>query len=273
MAEAALKLVEPEDIGPKALTYADIINRLPAIKNNDEYLYIGQLWKDGKALLEEISEGYDSLIKKAHELHKDAIAKKARYFVPVDNGVKTAKKLLFDYDAEQERIRKAEEERLRKLEEERLAEERRKEQERLETERKTEEDRLLNEALAAEQRGDAETAELLTTAAVESNAQINEIAATIAAEPIYVAPVVVPKAVPKMAGGPVYQTRWYAEVTDIFALCLAVGMKKTGVSIEYVMGLEKDKTGKISSPALNKMAVALKNTLNVPGVKSYSGRV
>jgi len=166
------------------------------------------------------------------------------------------------YDAEQERIRKAKEERLRKIEEERLAEERRKEQERLEAERKAEEDRLLAEAVAAEERGDAETAELLTAAAEESNEQIKEVAAAIAQDPVYVAPIVVPKTTPRMAGGPVYREVWAAEVTDIKALCMAVATGKA--STECVIG---------NMVSLNRQAVALKGTMNVPGVKAYSKRV
>lgn len=258
----ALQLVEPDKIGEKALTYTETISKLSPIRTNEEYVFVGELWKTGKALLEEINEGYDSLIKKAHELHKDAIAKKARYYVPTESGVKAAKKLLSDYSLEQERIRKAEEERLRKIEEDRLAEERRKEQERLAAEAKAEEDRLLNEAMAAEQRGDTETAEALTNAAVESSAQINEVIASVAAEPIYVPPVVVPKAVPKMAGGPVYREVWAAEVTDIKALCMAVATGKA--STECVTG---------NMVSLNRQAVALKNTLNIPGVRAYSKRV
>ncbi|MFA5323170.1 MAG: hypothetical protein WC373_10910 [Smithella sp.] len=166
------------------------------------------------------------------------------------------------YDAAQEAIRKAEEDRLRKIEEARLAEERRVEQERLESERKAEEDRLLAEAVAAEQRGDTETAEALTAAAEESNAQINEIAAAVAQEPIYVPPVVVSKTVPKMAGGPVYREVWSAEIVDIKSLCMAVATGKA--STECVTG---------NMVALNRMAVALKGTLNIPGVRAYSRRV
>lgn len=258
----ALQLIEPDKIREKALSYTEIISKLAPIKTNEEYIYVGEVWKTGKALLEEINEGYDSLIKKAHELHKDAIAKKARYYVPTEAGVKAAKKLRSDYAAEQERIRKAEEDRLRKIEEERIAEERRKEQERLETERKAEEDRLLAEAIAAEERGDKDTAEILTEAAATTSENFRQESAALAQEPIYVPPVVVPKSVPKMAGGPISREVWAAEVVDIKALCMAVATGKA--STECVIG---------NMVALNRMAVALKGTMNVPGVKSYSRRV
>jgi len=258
----ALQLVEPDKIGEKALTYTEAIAKLPPIKTNDEYVFVGELWKTGKALLEEINEGYDSLIKKAHELHKDAIAKKARYYVPTEAGVKAAKKLLSDYSAEQERIRKAEEERLAAIARAEEEARRKAEQERLEAERKAEEDRLLAEAVAAEARGDKETADALTAAAVESSEQINEVIASVAAEPIYVPPVVVPKTVPKMQGGPVYRTVWNAEVTDLKALCMAVATGK--VSINAILPNET---------FLRQQAISLRNTMNIPGVRAYEKRV
>lgn len=68
--------------------------------------------------------------------------------------------------------------------------------------------------------------------------------------------------IPKMAGGPVYREVWAAEVVDIKALCLAVATGKA--STECVIG---------NMVSLNRQAVALKGTMNVPGVKAYSKRV
>jgi hypothetical protein len=170
--ELAWKLVEPIEVGEKALTYSATVSKLPAIKTSDEYLWAGKLWKSGKDLLEEINEGYDSLIKKAHELHKDALAKKARYYNPAESAVKAVKKLMSDYDAEQEKIRKAEEDRLRKIAED------------------EEKERQLQAAVDAEQSGNKEEAEAIIEA------------------PVYVPPVVVQKTTPKLSGGPVYRTIW-----------------------------------------------------------------
>jgi Sec-independent protein translocase protein TatA len=234
--EPALKIVEPEEVGQKGLTYAEQVTALPPIKTAEEYLQVDQIWKNGKAILVEISEGYDDLIKAAHKLHKDAIAKKDKYYKPAEAAVKAAKRLMSDYDEEQERIRKAEEDRLRK-----------------EAEKKEEEERLAL-ALEAEQNGQHEEAEAI----IET--------------PVVVAPIILPKATPKPSGGAVFQTRWFASVTDIKALCRAVGNGQA--STEYVMGLSKDKiTGIISSPALNSRATSDKNTLNIPGVQALSKRV
>jgi multidrug efflux pump subunit AcrA (membrane-fusion protein) len=261
MAEPALKLVETYEVETKALS---IVGQAKAVvvKDSQTYTAAGMLWRSIGDMIKEVKDTFDPICEAANKAHKAATQKRAQYLDPLTAVQKQVKQLMSNYDAEQERIRKAEEDRLRKIEEERLAEERRKEQERLESERKAEEDRLLAEAVAAEARGDKETADALTAAAEESNEQIKEVAAAIAQEPVYVAPIVVPKSVPKMAGGPVYREVWSAEIVDIKALCMAVATGK--VSSECVTG---------NMVVLNRMAVALKGTMNIPGVKSYSKRV
>lgn len=124
----------------------------------------------------------------------------------------------------------------------RLAEQRRLE----EIVRKEEENRRLQEAIEAEKAGDH----------AEAEAIINE--------PVQVNTVVLPKTafVPKISGGPSFREVWSAEVIDIKLLCRAVADGKA--SPECVMG---------NMPVLNKMAMALKQTMNIPGVKAISRRV
>lgn len=260
-AEPALKIIETEEVEAKALSIVDQA-RAVVVKDSQTYTAAGMLWKSIGDMIKEVKDTFDPICEAANRAHKEATRKRAKFLDPLTAAQKSVKQIMAAYDAEQERIRKAEEDRLRKIEEDRLAEERRKEQERLEALRKAEEDRLLAEAVAAEARGDKETAEALTNAAVESNEQIKEVAAAIAQEPVYVPPVVVPKSVPKMAGGPVYREVWAAEIVDIKALCMAVATGKA--STECVTG---------NMVALNRMAVALKGTMNIPGVKAYSRRV
>lgn len=261
MAEAALKLVEPIEVEEKALS---IVDQAKAVKVTDSQTYTAAciLWKQIGEMITEVKNTFDPICDAANKAHKAATAKRAQYLDPLVAVHKEVKQLTSAYDAEQERIRKAEEDRLRKIAEDNERERRRVEQERLDAERKAEEDRLLAEAQAAKDRGDNDTAELLTNAAVETSEAIKEQSAAIAQEPIYVAPVVVQKTTPKMAGGPVYREVWAAQVTDIKALCLAVATGK--VSPESVTA---------NMPVLNKLAVALKGTMNVPGVKAYSKRV
>jgi len=110
--------------------------------------------------------------------------------------------------------------------------------------RKAEEERRLQEAILAEEAGEKEEA------------------AAILEEPVYAPPVQVQKATPKLQGGPVYREVWSARVTDIRALCRAVADGKA--SPECVMG---------NMPTLNRMATALKATMQIPGVVAESKRV
>jgi len=261
MAEPALKIVETEEVETKALTIVDQANAVKVI-DAKTYTAAGMLWKSIGDMIKEVKDTFDPICEAAHRAHKAATEKRSKYLDPLTSAQKSVKQLMAAWDAEQERIRKAEEERLRKIEEERIAAERKAAQERLEAERKAEEERLLAEAVAAEERGDQETAEILTEAAANTSENLRQEAAAIAQEPVYVPPVVVPKAVPKMAGGPVYREVWAAEVIDIKALCLAVATGKA--SPECVSG---------NLVVLNKMAVALKATMNIAGVRSYSKRV
>lgn len=260
-AEDALKLVETDEVETKALSIVDQA-RAVVVKDSQTYTAAGMLWKSIGDMIKEVKDTFDPICEAANRAHKEATGKRAKFLDPLTAAQKSVKQIMSAYDAEQERIRRAEEERLRKIEEERIAAERKAEQERLEAERKAEEDRLLAEAEAAEQRGDTETAEALTNAAVESSEQINEVIASVAAEPIYVPPVVVPKTVPKMQGGPVYRTVWNAEVTDLKALCMAVATGK--VSINAILPNET---------FLRQQAISLRNTMNIPGVRAYEKRV
>jgi len=204
-------------------------------------------------MIKEVKETFDPICEKAFAAHKEATGKRAKFLDPLTAAQKSVKQIMGSYDAEQERIRKAEEDRLRKIEEERLAEERQIEQKRLADEAKAEEDRLLNEAQAAEQRGDTETAELLTNAAVESTEQINEVIAAVAAEPIYVAPVVVPKAIAKIQGGPIYRTVTKFQIINADLIprqYMVPDMVKIGGVVR-----------------------ALKTCANIPGIKVYEERV
>ena len=118
------------------------------------------------------------------------------------------------YDREQEALRQAEEKRLRDIAEKEEAARRKAELDRLEAERKAEEDRLMEAAAAAEKAGNQKQAEELAAAAVEVGETIAQEAAVIAAESVYVPPVVIPKTVPKMAGGPVYRTIWKFRIVN-----------------------------------------------------------
>lgn len=234
MGEPALRLTETEEVQNKALSLVDQAGMVK-ITDPKSYEVAGFLWKTIGEVMKEVAETFDPIISATHKAHTQACDQKKKYFVPLQNAYKEVKRLMGVWEAEQEQIRLAE-------------------QKRLEDEaRKAEEERRLQEAIEAEAEAKANglTAQ---EAAQEAEAVLQT--------PVYVAPVVLPKAMPKIAGGPVYREIWSAEIISIKDLCRAVADGKA--STEYVIG---------NMPVLNKMATALKQTLNVPGVRAISKRV
>ena len=164
------------DIDNDALATVDRLGGIKVITNADDYKHAGEWWKAGRDMMAAIDNAYDSIIAAAHKAHKEAVAKKKYFYEPVEQATKRVKRLMADYDAEQERIRKAE-------------------QLRLEAEaRAREEERKLNEAIA-----------VAATDPVQADA--------IMEETIIVAPVILPKSTPKVEGM-VYREIWKFEITD-----------------------------------------------------------
>lgn len=232
MADAALQLVD--QVAEKALS---IVDQAKAIEITDQETYTsaGMLWKAIGEMIKEVKDTFDPICEAAHKAHKAATAKRSKYLDPLTASHKSVKGLMEAYDREQERIRQAEQ---RRIEEEA---------------RKAEEERLLMEAIAAEEELKAQglTAE-------EAKAEVE----AIISQPVYVPPPVVPKATPKLEGGPVFTTRWSAECFDIRLLCKAIAEGKA--SPECVTA---------NMPTLNRMATSLKSTMNIPGVRAISKRV
>lgn len=225
MSEPALKIVETNEVETKALTIVDQAKAV-VVKDAESYTAAGLMWKTIKDMMKEIEDTFNPIIDQAHKAHKKALEQKAKYYSPLDQASRNVKKLMSDYDEEQRRIAEAEARRLQEIA------------------RKAEEERRLQEAILAEEAGEKEEA------------------AAILEEPVYVPPVQVQKATPKLQGGPVYREVWSARVTDIRALCRAVADGKA--SPECVMG---------NMPTLNRMATALKATMQIPGVVAESKRV
>jgi len=178
MAEPALQLVETEPVEEKALT---IVDQARAVKVTDSATYTaaGSLWKAIGDMIKEVKDTFDPICEAAHKAHKQAVEKRAKYLDPLASAQKSVKGLMSAYDAEQERIRQAEQRRLEEIA------------------RKAAEEEALLAAIAAEE-------EAKRNGATKEEAAKE--AETVMAEPVYVAPVVIPKAVPKMQGGPVYRT-------------------------------------------------------------------
>jgi Sec-independent protein translocase protein TatA len=175
--EAALNLVETNEVETKALS---IVDQAKAVKVVDveSYKFAGELWKGIGDMIKEVKATFDPICEAANKAHKAATTKRASFLDPLESVYKNVKRLMSDYDAEQERLRRAEEARLRDIE------------------RKAEEERRLQEAITLEESGQKEVAEAVMEA------------------PVYVAPVVIPKVTPKMEGGPVFRTIWKFRVVN-----------------------------------------------------------
>lgn len=261
MGEAALSLVTSDEVMKEVISIEDQAKALKIV-SRETYIKAGELWKAIKAIRAKVAETFDGNIKKAHELHKSLVAEKKRHDGPLDEAERMVKRGMSDFDLEQERIRREEQARLEAIARAEEEARRKAEAERIEAERKAEEERLMAAAQAAEAAGDKQTADALAEAAIEVTEAAKEEVAAVVSEPVTVAPVVLPKATPKLQGGPVYREVWSAECVDVVVLCRAVSEGKA--SRECVLP---------NMPALNKMATALKNTMNIPGIRAVSRRV
>lgn len=268
MGEAALKLVETEPVEEKAVSIIDQAKSVKVVTAED-YKVAGVLWKSIGDMIKEVKDTFDPICEAAHQTHKKATEKRSKYLDPLTAAYRSVKSLMSVWDDEQTRLRKAEEARLAAIQKAEEEKARQIEIDRLKAEAKAEEDRLMEAALAAEASGDKQGAEALTAAAVIVTEEVKQESAAILAAPIQAA-VVLPKSTPKVAGI-VYTTRWSASVTDIKALCLAIGTGRA--STEFVIGLDRDKgTGIITSPSLNKQATSMQNTMCIAGVVAVSKR-
>jgi len=221
----AIKLASREDEVGKEV--GEINEQAKSLKIVDAKSYInaGELWKSIKALRKKVDDTFGPIISTAFQAHRTAVAKKKEVDGPLESAERIVKQAMSAYDAEQERIRREEERRLAEIA------------------RKAEEERRIQEAIAAEE-------EARRNGATKEEAAIE--VEEILSEPVYVAPVVVPKATPKMQGGPVYRTVWKFRITDA-----------AKIPREY---LTPD-TVKIGA-----VARAMKKLTNIPGVQAYEER-
>ena len=252
MSEPALKIVETTEVETKALS---IVDQAKAVKvvDAETYLKAGALWSNIKDMIAEVKAAFDPICDTAFKAHKAATKKRAEFLDPLEAVYKSVKGLKSDYDAAQERIRLSEQRRLeeeaRKIEDARRAEE----LQRLEEERKAEEERFLQAAIEAEGKGYKDQANELVKMAEEKMEEIKQEAAVIIQEPVRVAPIVMPKAVPKIAGGPVYQTRWDFEITN-------VNLIPRNYMIPDLVKIRN-------------IVTDLKDQANIPGIRCFSKRV
>jgi hypothetical protein len=224
-AEPALQLVTPDEVMKEVVTVEDQAKALKVI-DSPSYVAAGELWKTIKGIRAKVAETFDSNIKKAHELHKGLVAEKKRHDAPLDEAERMVKQAMSRYDQEQERNRREEQARLEAIA------------------RKQEQERRLQEAIVAEE-------ELRAQGATKEEAA--QEAAAIIDEPVSVAPVVLPKATPKLAGGPVYRTIWKFRIINVNL-----------IPRQYMVPDEKAIGGVIRSS---------QGKISIPGVTAYEERV
>ena len=204
-----------QEISSKALSIIDQ-GKLVIIKIADDYKKAGELWITIKGIMKQVDESFDPIISKARAAHKEAVAQKAKIYDPLKAVYVSVKQLMSKYDEAQKEIARKEAARLAEIA------------------RKAEEERLLQEAILAEEAGDKEES------------------AAILQEPVYVPPITVQKATPKLNGGPIYREVTKFEIVEealIPRIYLIPDMVKIGGVVR-----------------------ALKQEANIPGVRVYTER-
>ncbi len=224
MAEPALKLVDPEvqEVTTLALSVPDQAKAIAAIKTPGDYVRAGEILITIKEIRKKIEATFKPIKQKMDAAKKEVLDQERAADAPLKQAEEYIKPLIRAYDDEQERIRREEERRLQ------------------EEARKREEEERLAAALQAEQDGAPEEA----TAILE--------------EPVIVAPIVIPKATPQVAGIS-YRENWKYQVVDLKALVSAVAAGR--VPINAI---------KADDVFLGQQARSLKSSMNYPGVKVYS---
>lgn len=200
-----------DDLETRALSLPEQARTISIVTAHD-YERAGEFLLTVKDLRKEIQETFGPLKEKAWAAHKAIVAEEKRHEDPLIKAEGIVKPLMVAWDREQARIREEEERRLR------------------EEARKREEERQLQAAIEAELEGNKAEAE------------------AIIAEPVYVPPVVLPKATPKVVGIAT-KTNWKFRITDI-----------SKIPREYLCPDEVK---------IGQMVRALKEQFNVPGIEAY----
>jgi|SRR3990170_2356138 len=213
-----------------------VIDQPTLTKANDFFLIIRQMRKRIGDVFDPIIEAAKEAKRKADAARAEAVRQKEKIEEPLLRAEAFLNGQITDYKREQDRKREEEQERLRQ---EAIKAE-------MERRKKEEEDRLA-QAAELEAAGATKEAEALIAETIEENQKPVE---------VYIPPTATEKVELK---GMAMVTNWHAEVTDLKALCLAVGQGRCPIA--YV---------EANMPTLNILAVRLKKEFNIPGVKAVS---
>lgn len=204
----------------------DIVSRANAltVKSQAEYDGCADFLRAIKNLKKQIDQTFDDPIKRAHEAHKAIVAAKKAHFDPLDNAERIVKQKSLEWF--QEERRRVQEEQRRLDEAARKAEERRKAE-------------LEAQAKRHEENGNLDKAQERRD---------------MAAEVVIQAPIAENRV--EKAEGQAIKTVWRAEVTDLVALCRAIGEGKLPPTmVEPCM------------KNLNALARTMQDKMAYPGVK------
>ena len=192
-----------------------------SIKTMDDYVRAGEIMLTIKAIRKKITETFKPIKQKMDAAKQEVLDQERAADAPLKEAEALLSPQIIAWNREQERIRQEEERRLQ------------------EEARKQEEERRLQEAILAEQHGQKEEAEAIMET------------------PVQVAPVVVPKSVPKVSGMSI-RDNWKFKITN-----------EKLIPREYL---------KVDEVKIGQVVRALKSAANIPGIEVYnegtvSGRV
>jgi len=190
------------------------------LKDDADFSAAGELISAAKKIRKGLYEMLDKFVKRSYKTYTDDRDDRDRYVKPFDEAILLLNKPLADYNKKKEDERKAEEKRL---------------------------------ADEAKKKADDET---LALAEGLHSAGQTQAAEEVLSRPVYVAPPVVPKSIPKVAGMS-FQDYWHAEVVDLLTVVKAVAAGTVPLS-----ALQANMT------FLNSRATSDKKDFNIPGVKA-----
>ena len=184
-----------------------------SIKTMDDYVRAGEIMLTIKAIRKKITDTFKPIKQKMDAAKQEVLDQERAADAPLKEAEALLSPQIIAWNREQERLRQAEEARLR------------------EEARKQEEERRLQEAILAEQHGQKEEAEAIMET------------------PVQVAPVVVPKSVPKVSGMSI-RDNWKFKITN-----------EKLIPREYL---------KVDEVKIGQVVRALKSATTIPGVEVYN---
>lgn len=203
---------EVKEVTTLALSIPDQAKQI-VIRTMDDYVRAGEIMLTIKAIRKKITDTFQPIKRKMDAAKQEVLDQERAADAPLKEAEALLSPQIINWNREQEKIRQAEEARLREIA------------------RKEEEERQLQDAIMAEQCGNKEEA------------------AAIMEAPVQAAPVVIPKAVPKVTGMSI-RDNWKFRVTN-----------EKLIPREYL---------KVDEVKIGQVVRALKSSTNIPGIETYN---